>query len=47
MNFLEELKNIDPKKPAAWPWLVKLASFVVVLFAVVAMGAFFDCQEQD
>jgi len=46
MNFLEELKNIDPKKPGAWPWLVKLASFVVVLFAVVAMGAFFDWQDQ-
>jgi len=46
MNFLEELKNIDPKKPGAWPWLVKLASFVFMLFAVVAMGAFFDWQEQ-
>jgi len=46
MNFLEELKNIDPKKPGAWPWLVKLASFVLMLFAVVAMGAFFDWQEQ-
>lgn len=46
MNFLEELKNIDPKKPGAWPWLVKLASFVAMLFAVVAMGAFFDWQDQ-
>lgn len=46
MNFLEELKNIDPKKPGTWPWLVKLASFVAMLFAVVAMGAFFDWQEQ-
>lgn len=46
MNFLEELKNIDPKKPGAWPWLVKLASFVVIFFAVVAMGAFFDWQDQ-
>jgi len=46
MNFLEELKNIDPKKPGTWPWLVKLASFVAMLFAIVAMGAFFDWQEQ-
>lgn len=46
MNFLEELKNIDPKRPGAWPWLVKLASFVAILFAVVAMGAFFDWQNQ-
>lgn len=46
MNFLEELKNIDPKKPGTWPWLVKLASFVAMLFAVVALGAFFDWQEQ-
>lgn len=46
MNFLEELKNIDPKKPGTWPWLVKLASFVAMLFAVVAAGAFFDWQDQ-
>jgi type IV pilus assembly protein PilO len=46
MNFLEEFKNIDPKKPGTWPWLVKLASFVAMLFAVVAMGAFFDWQDQ-
>jgi len=46
MNFLEELKNIDPQKPGAWPWVVKLAAFAGMLFSVVAIGAFFDWQDQ-
>ncbi|MFA7400802.1 MAG: type 4a pilus biogenesis protein PilO, partial [Sideroxydans sp.] len=46
MNFLEELKNIDPKKPGSWPWLIKLASFLVVLLLIVGLGAFFDWQDQ-
>ncbi len=46
MNFIEELKNIDPKKPGSWPWLVKLASFLAVFLLVVVAGAFFDWQEQ-
>jgi len=46
MNFIEELKNIDPKKPGSWPWLVKLTSFLAVFLLVVVAGAFFDWQEQ-
>lgn len=46
MNFLEVLKNIDPKKPGSWPWLIKLASFLVVLLLIVGLGAFFDWQDQ-
>jgi type IV pilus assembly protein PilO len=46
MNFLEELKNIDPKKPGSWPWLIKLASFLMILLLIVGLGAFFDWQDQ-
>ncbi|GAB5605178.1 type IV pilus inner membrane component PilO [Sideroxyarcus sp. TK5] len=46
MNFIEEFKNIDPKKPGNWPWLVKLASFAAMFLLVVAAGGFFDWQDQ-
>lgn len=46
MNFLEVLKNIDPKKPGSWPWLIKLVSFLVILLLIVTLGAFFDWQDQ-
>jgi type IV pilus assembly protein PilO len=46
MNFIEELKNIDPQKPGNWPWLVKLASFATMFLLVVAAGGFFDWQDQ-
>jgi len=46
MNFLEELKNIDPKKPGNWPWLVKLSAFVSIFVLIIALGAFFDWQDQ-
>lgn len=44
MNFIEEIKNADPKTPGSWPWPVKMAAFVVIFFAVVAMGAVLDWQ---
>lgn len=46
MNFLEELKNIDPKRPGSWPWLVKLTAFVAIFLVVVVAGAFLDWQDQ-
>jgi len=46
MNFIEELKNIDPQKPGNWPWLVKLAAFLSMFLVVVAAGGFFDWQDQ-
>lgn len=46
MSFIEDFKNIDPKKPGSWPWLVKIAAFAAVFFVVVALGAFFDWQDQ-
>jgi type IV pilus assembly protein PilO len=46
MNFIEELKNIDPQKPGNWPWLVKLSAFAAMFLLVVAAGAFLDWQGQ-
>ncbi len=39
MNFVEELKNIDPKRPGSWPWLVKIAAFIALFLVVIAAGA--------
>ncbi len=46
MNFLEELKNIDPKTPGSWPWLIKIAAFVSLFLVAVAGGAVFDWQSE-
>lgn len=46
MNFVEELKNVDPKTPGSWPWLIKLAAFAAMFLAVVAAGAVFDWQDE-
>jgi type IV pilus assembly protein PilO len=43
---LEELKHLDPKKPGAWPWPVKIATFVVIFIAVIAAGTIFILQDQ-
>lgn len=46
MKLVEELKNINPKNPGSWPWLVKISAFVVIFVAVVVAGAVFDWQGQ-
>ncbi len=46
MNFLEEIKSIDPKTPGSWPWLIKIASFCAMFVVVIAAGAVFDWQDQ-
>jgi hypothetical protein len=28
MNFMEELKNVDPKTPGSWPWPIKIGAFI-------------------
>jgi type IV pilus assembly protein PilO len=45
-NFLQELKDVDPKTPGTWPWLIKIAAFLAMFVAVVAAGAAFDWQGQ-
>ncbi len=46
MNFIEELKNVDPKTPGSWPWLIKIAAFFSLFVVVIASGAVFDWQGQ-
>jgi len=46
MNFLEEIKNVDPKTPGSWPLLVKITAFASMFIVVVAAGAVFDWQDQ-
>jgi type IV pilus assembly protein PilO len=46
MTFIEELKNIDPKTPGSWPWLIKIAAFVTMFVVVVGAGAVFDWQDE-
>lgn len=45
-GLLEDLKNINPKLPGSWPLPIKIGSFVLMLLAVVAVGAFFDWQDE-
>lgn len=46
MMNLDELKNLNPKTPGAWPWSAKLLAFAVIFIAVVATGAVLDWQDQ-
>lgn len=46
MMNLDDLKNLNPKNPGAWPWLVKIATFVALFLGVVVAGALLDWQGQ-
>lgn len=46
MMNLDELKNLNPKTPGAWPWSAKLLAFGVAFVGVVAAGALLDWQDQ-
>lgn len=43
---LDDLKNLNPKTPGAWPWPVKIIAFVVMFTVVVLAGAVFIWQDQ-
>ena len=45
-NFLEDLKNINPKKPGGWPVPIKFGAMVLLLLGVVVLGAVFDWQDE-
>ncbi len=45
MNF-DDLKNLNPKTPGAWPMPAKLLAFAVMFVAVVVTGAVLDWQDQ-
>ena len=42
--LVEEIKNVDPKAPGSWPWLIKIVAFIAIFVAVVIMGAIADWQ---
>jgi type IV pilus assembly protein PilO len=46
MINLDELKNLNPKNPGAWPWPAKIIAFVFLFLGVVVAGALFDWQGQ-
>jgi type IV pilus assembly protein PilO len=46
MKLLEELKNINPKNPGAWPWVVKIFALLAIFLAVLFGGAVLDWQGQ-
>lgn len=46
MINLDELKNLNPKNPGAWPWAAKIIAFVAMFLGVVVAGALFDWQGQ-
>lgn len=39
INF-DELKNLNPQTPGAWPWLAKILSFGLIIVVVVGAGFF-------
>lgn len=43
---LEDLKNLNPKTPGAWPLPAKLMAFAAMFVVVVVMGALLDWQDQ-
>jgi type IV pilus assembly protein PilO len=46
MMTLDDLKNLNPKTPGAWPWPAKILAFVALIAAVVVAGAVFVWQGQ-
>jgi len=43
---LADLKNLNPKKPGAWPWPAKIIAFVAMFVCVVVAGALLIWQGQ-
>jgi len=46
MMKLADLKNLNPKKPGAWPWPAKIIAFAVMFVSVVVAGAVLIWQDQ-
>ena len=46
MIKLDDFKNLNPKNPGGWPWLVKLVVYIALFAGVVAAGALLDWQDQ-
>ncbi len=46
MINLDDLKNLNPKNPGAWPLPAKIVTFAVLFLIVIIVGALLDWQEQ-
>lgn len=46
MMNLNDLKNLDPKTPGAWPWPAKILAFVIIFAGVIFLGAILVWQSQ-
>jgi type IV pilus assembly protein PilO len=47
MNFLDELRTLDPKKPGNWPWPVKAGGLLLVFVLIQVAAYFFFWQSQS
>jgi type IV pilus assembly protein PilO len=47
MNIVEELRNLDPKQPGNWPWLVKAGAFILIFVAIQLAAGFFFWKDQN
>ena len=45
-KWLEELKQLDPKNPGAWPWPFRLAAFITLIFVILVALYFVVYQVQ-
>ena len=43
---LNDLKNLNPKTPGAWPWPAKIIAFVMMFASIVVAGALLIWQDQ-
>lgn len=45
-QFVDDLKNVNPKMPGGWPMPVKLFAFAVIFAIVIVLGFFLDWQDE-
>ncbi|MCH9638369.1 MAG: type 4a pilus biogenesis protein PilO [Betaproteobacteria bacterium] len=46
MNFLEELRQLDPNEPGSWPGVVQAFALFILLVAIIVAGYFLDWSDQ-
>jgi type IV pilus assembly protein PilO len=46
MSMLDDLRQLDPKQPGNWPWLVKAGAFIAIFVAIQVAAYFLLWQSQ-
>ena len=46
MSMLDDLRQLDPKQPGNWPWLVKAGAFIAIFIAIQVAAYFLLWQSQ-